>query len=211
MRAEMLPKSQQNLSACTSRHSPCCKSACAPRVFCSWIKQSRLPRTPATRVPQRSRLRHHLLATRTAVGVSERPEPDDFPPEALTNLNSGKARRTSSAAKKPTKLQQLADWFKQALSRDLTSLKDGLQLLQLCVLVSLLFVTPAYLFCGKIPQQADHLGLVYLAFFGFGSVRRIWIHGKLTSRRQDAQVQTPSGKLSLVVFVLMIVAGQLLS
>ena len=219
MLAETLPKPHYILSSCTSRHSLYCKSACAPRGLCSWTKQplTGLPSTPAARVSQRSRL---VLATRTAVGVSEEPEPDDFPPEALTNFNSGKARRTSSAAKKPTKLQlaspsQINDWLKQGFSYELKTFKDSVkasfQLLQLFVLVSLLIIVPAVQLCGNIPQQADHLGILYLLFFGFGSVRRLLMYGKLAPRKQDAQVQKSSGKLSLVVFILMIVAGQLLS
>ncbi|KAL0049685.1 hypothetical protein WJX82_007625 [Trebouxia sp. C0006] len=48
---------------------------------------------------------------------------------------------------------------------------------------------------------------IYCVFFGFGGIRRTLKYGKLSSRKQDAQVSTWQGKWAIATFVLLVIAG----
>ena len=169
---------------------------------CCWISEVQ---TPNTR--QRRRLHPLPKAGRTAVGLAEEPEPEDFPPQSLTNFASGTPRRTSRTAEKPI-VQKLQERIQKEAAGLVKTWKPSLQLLQLVAVVTLLIEVPAALSHVPSGGRVQQLTLLYLAFFGLGSVIRLWVHGKLTPRRQDAQVQTRSGVLSLIMFIILIVAGQ---
>ena len=139
--------------------------------------------------PARRKAWSRVEARRTAVGTLEQPEPEDFPPESLLNFTTGRARRAI------------------AKSAPVNSIRPYLQLLQLAVVLALLILVPAQLFCHKIPPRVWVLAAVYTAFFGFGSLQRMLAHGNLSPRKQDAQVQTQRGKRSLIGFVVAVVAG----
>lgn len=205
MHGAVLPR--PGYAACTqwNRAIGCLSS---PATQYMWAKQF-VQCTPHTRTAKPSRASHKSAAGRTAIGVIEQPEPDDFPPESLANFSSGKPRRASRRAQRSGLASLIA--AAEMLAYGVNSfLKSLLQLLQLYIVVVLLIETPAELFCpgGQIPMPARYLSIVYMAFFGLGSVLRMLIHGELAPRTQDAQVQTFSGKLSLVAFVCLIVAGQ---
>lgn len=162
---------------------------------------------PTLNTRQRRRLNPLSKAGRTAVGLAEEPESDDFPPQSLTNFASGTPRRTSRTAEKPI-VQKLQEQFKKGAANFVKPWKHSLQFLQLCAVVTLLIEVPAALAHVPSGGRVQQLTLLYLAFFGLGSVVRLWVHGKLAPRRQDAQVQTRKGVLSLIMFILLIVAGQ---
>lgn len=141
---------------------------------------------------ERTQARHtssRLQARRTAVGTLEQPEPEDFPPEYLLNCTSSQARRASVKA------------------QPVRSIRPFLQVVQLSAVLVLLILTPAKLFCHTIPGRAWVLTVVYMAFFGSGTLQRMLLHGELTPRKQDAQVQTQYGRVLLISFVVAIVAG----
>ena len=126
---------------------------------------------------------------RTAV-AADVPDPENFPSQALSNFSPGQARKASTKLA-PASYQKLI-----------------LALLQLFAVVALLIVWPAWLFCKCIPVRVWYITTVYLSFFGFGGLRRTLLHGKLSSRKQDAQVATQQGKWAIAVFVVLIVAGE---
>lgn len=129
-------------------------------------------------------------AQRTAVAADEVPEPnEDFPSESLGNFHSSQPRR---AVLKPAPIDVR---------------KVLLAALQLSAVVALLILLPAWIVCKCIPARVWQAAALYSIFFGFGGLRRTLKHGKLSSRKHDAQVSTGQGKRAIIVFVLLVVAG----
>ena len=81
-------------------------------------------------------------------------------------------------------------------------------MLQLFVVLALLILWPAWLFCKRIPARVWAAATIYSVFFGLGGLRRTLKFGKLSSRKLDAQVGTKQGRGAIAVFVLLVVAGQ---
>lgn len=141
------------------------------------------------------RARHIVLrptaAQRTAVAADEVPEPNEgFPSESLGNFRSSQPRK---AVLKPAPTN-----FKKVL----------LALVQLSAVVALLILLPAWIACKCIPARAWQAAALYSVFFGFGGLRRTLKYGKLSSRKNDAQVLTGQGKRAIILFVLLVVAGK---
>ena len=129
-----------------------------------------------------------VAAQRTALATDDADGPEDFPFQSLTKFSSGQARR--AAAKIPP-------------ARSLS-----LSLLQLGTVIALLIIGPAWLFCKCITPRVWAAAAIYCVFFGFGGIRRTLKYGKLSSRKQDAQVRTWQGKWAIATFVLLVIAGQ---
>lgn len=136
------------------------------------------------------RQRPHALvaAQRTALATDDAHDPEDFPFQSLTNFSSGQARR--AAPKLPP------------------ARKVSLSLLQLSTVIALLIIGPAWVFCQCITPRVWAAAAVYCVFFGFGGIRRTLKYGKLSSRKQDAQVSTWQGRWAIATFVLLVIAGQ---
>ena len=129
-------------------------------------------------------------AQHTAVAADEVPEPSEgFPSESLGNFRSSQPRR---AVPKPAPMN-----IRKVL----------LALLQLSAVVSLLILLPAWISCKRIPARAWQAATLYSIFFGFGGLRRTLKYGKLSSRKNDAQVSTGQGRRAIIFFVLLVVAG----
>lgn len=157
---------------------------------------SALPRRRVLRVKLKTRhtVFQPTTAQRTAVAAGERPEPNDgFPSESLGNFRFGQPRK---AEVKPAPTD-----FRKVL----------LSLLQLSAIVALLILLPAWIACKCIPARAWQAAALYSVFFGFGGLRRTLKYGKLSSRKNDAQVSTGQGKRAIILFVLLVVAGKVLS
>lgn len=129
-------------------------------------------------------------AQRTAVAADEVPEPnEEFPSESLGNFRSGQPRR-AVLKPAPTSIRKVL-----------------LAVLQLSAVVALLILLPAWVVCKCIPARVWQAAALYSVFFGFGGLRRTLKHGKLSSRKHDAQVSTGQGKRAIILFVLLVVAG----
>lgn len=129
-------------------------------------------------------------AQRTAVAADEVPEPNEgFPSESLGNFRFSQPRR---AVAKPVPIN---------LGKVL------LAVLQLSAVVALLILLPAWIACKCIPARAWQAAALYSIFFGFGGLRRTVKYGKLSSRKNDAQLSTGQGKRAIMLFVLVVVAG----
>lgn len=144
------------------------------------------------RRPCSTKARHRVLqpiaARRTAIATDDLPDPE-FPADALTNFRSSQPRKT---APKPTPTD-----VKKVL----------LALVHLSAVVALLILLPVWLTCKQIPLKAWLAAALYSVFFGFGGLRRTLKYGKLTNRRNDAQVSTAQGKRAIVLFVLCVFLG----
>ncbi len=136
------------------------------------------------------RQRYHAVvaAQRTALATDDADRPEDFPFQALTNFSSGQGRRAASKIPPGRKL--------------------SLSLLQLGTVIALLIIAPAWWFCKCVTPRVWAAAAIYCVFFGFGGIRRTLKYGKLSSRKQDAQVSTWQGKWAIATFVLMVIAGQ---
>ena len=130
-------------------------------------------------------------AQRTALAADEVPEPNEgFPSESLGNFRSSQPRK---AVLKPAPAN-----LKKVL----------LALVQLSAVVALLILLPAWIACKHIPARAWQAAALYSVFFGFGGLRRTLKYGKLSSRKNDAQVSTGQGKQAIILFVLLVIAGK---
>ena len=153
---------------------------------------------PRTLLRVKNKARHIVLqpttAQRTAVAADEEPEPNEsFPSESLRNFRSSQPRK---AVLKPPPTN-----FRKVL----------LALLQLSAVVALLILVPAWIVCECIPARVWQAAALYSIFFGFGGLRCTLKYGKLSSRRNDAQVSTGQGKRAISFFVLLVAAGKELS
>lgn len=82
--------------------------------------------------------------------------------------------------------------------------KVALQLLQLTVAVSALILWPASLYCtGLYSSKVWLLFLVYMLFFGGGSVWRLLQFGPLASRKKDQQAKSAGTRAAWLLFVAM--------
>ncbi len=136
----------------------------------------------------RQRTHAVVAAQRTALATDDADGPEDFPFQALTNFSSGQARRAAPRIPPARKL--------------------SLSLLQLGTVIALLIIGPVWLFCKCITPRVWAAAAIYCVFFGFGGIRRTLKYGKLSSRKQDAQVSTWQGKWAIATFVLLVIAGQ---
>lgn len=145
----------------------------------------------AKAVPNRVRARRRVLplaAQRTAMATDDVPDGEDFPPQSLTNFSTSHARR--------------------AVARSHPTRELYLSLLQLTAVIVLLIICPAGLFCKHISPRVWAAATIYYVFFGFGGLRRTLKYGKLSSRKQDAQVHTQQGTWAIATFVVLVVAGE---
>ena len=144
------------------------------------------------RRPFSTKARHRVLqpvaARRTAIATDDLPDPE-FPADALSNFRSSQPRRIAPKAT-PTDVKKVL-----------------LALVQLSAVVALLILLPVWFSCKQVPPRAWLAAALYSVFFGFGGLRRTLKYGKLTSRKNDAQVSTTQGKRAIVLFVLLVVAG----
>lgn len=141
--------------------------------------------------PNQTRARRRVLllaAQRTAMATDDVPDGEDFPPQSLTNFSTGHARRAVA------KSHPIRDLY--------------LSLLQLTAVIVLLIICPAWLFCKHIYPRVWAAATIYYVFFGFGGVRRTLKYGKLSSRKQDAQVHTRQGTWAIATFIVLVVAGE---
>lgn len=130
-----------------------------------------------------------VAVQRTAVAADDAQGPEGFPSESLGNFQSSQARR---AEPKPTPTH-------------LTKVVLGV--LQLSAVVGLLILGPARFHSDHIPTRVWQAAALYCTFFGFGGLRRTLKYGKLSSRKNDAQVSTWAGKRAILIFVVLIVIG----
>lgn len=162
---------------------------------------SGVPNSHTSRTAKISRTSQECAAGRTAIGVVEQPEPEDFPPEVLTTFLSGKPRRVSRNPQKRTIKQYISGELHRATEETVSFMKFALQLSQLYAMYGVLFEMPASLFCpgGTVPMPAQCISLVYFAFF---AVPRLWMRGKLLPQTHN------TGMLPLIAFIFLVVAGQ---
>ena len=128
-----------------------------------------------------------VAAQRTALATDDADGPE-FPFQSLSNFSSAQARRAAPKIPPARKL--------------------SLSLLQLGTVIAFLIIGPAWLFCKCITPRVWAVAAIYCVFFGFGGIRRTLKYGKLSSRKQDAQVSTWQGKWAIATFVLLVIAGQ---
>ena len=140
-----------------------------------------------TNAKPRQRPHAVVAAQLTALATDDADGPEDFPIQSLTNFSSGQARRAAPKVP-PAKL--------------------SLSLLQLGTVIALLIIGPAWLFCKCITPRVWAAAAIYCVFFGFGGIRRTLKYGKLSSRKQDAQVSTWQGRWAIATFALLVIAGQ---
>ncbi len=135
----------------------------------------------------RQRTHAVVAAQRTALATDDADGPE-FPFQSLSNFSSAQARRAAPKIPPARKL--------------------SLSLLQLGTVLAFLIIGPAWLFCKCITPRVWAVAAIYCVFFGFGGIRRTLKYGKLSSRKQDAQVSTWQGKWAIATFVLLVIAGQ---
>ncbi len=135
----------------------------------------------------RQRTHAVVAAQRTALATDDADGPE-FPFQSLSNFSSAQARRAAPKIPPARKL--------------------SLSLLQLGTVIAFLIIGPAWLFCKCITPRVWAVAAIYCVFFGFGGIRRTLKYGKLSSRKQDAQVSTWQGKWAIATFVLLVIAGQ---
>lgn len=130
-----------------------------------------------------------VAVQRTAVAADDAPEPEGFPPESLGNFQSSQPRKVVPKTA-PAPVRQVI-----------------LGLLQLAAVVGVLILWPGAGHSDHIPIRVWQAAALYCTFFGFAGLRRTLKYGKLSSRKNHAQVFSHASKRAIISYVVVVALG----